>query len=311
MQRIETNPAGETCPDFSGDIFEDMCNMARGGNEQMTDEEAIEKLVTTWHATHWKKMAAWEAQVQAENEERWHQQPEEEPQAQQPDNNTDEQQENRDDEEGEVRPKKVKPFIFDANTGIETMPLNRPAQYAITKLKDRAYVEMDYFTPRGCSLAKNEKSTSPADTLGFTANANGTIALQPLSVMNPLKNICQDAELSWSEVNKARHAMMRHMVELGAPLWPNHIIQAFADFFGILDAHPIREQEYGDETIVKYQAIVRREWHDRMELGRGMNLGIVNNNLLQQIQQDIVIQNGADKAKEVSTPPQTMKERQH
>ncbi|KAF9010745.1 hypothetical protein BDQ17DRAFT_1234330, partial [Cyathus striatus] len=192
------------------------------------------------------------------------------------------QKQRPDDKEGEARPKKAKPFIFDANIGIETMPLNRPAQYAITKLKDRVYVEMDYFTPRGCSLAKNEKLTSPVDTLGFTANANRTIALQPLSV-NPLKNICQDTELSWNEVNKTQHAMMRHMVELGAPLWPKHIIQAFTDFFGILDAHPIREQEYGDETIVKYQAIVRREWHDRMELEQGMNLGIVNNNLLQQI----------------------------
>ncbi|KAF8986562.1 hypothetical protein BDQ17DRAFT_1259521 [Cyathus striatus] len=304
MPRIKTDPSGETCPDFSGEIFEDMCNMAKGGNEQMTDEEAINKLVTTWHATQQKKVAAWEAQVQAENEERQRQQQEPNPPEQndgkQRRDNRRQQEAAENQEEEETRPIKAKPFIFNPNVGIDTMPLNRPAQYAINKLKDKEYVEIDYFTPHGCSLAQGKCSTNSTDTLGLRTGANGIIVLQPLSAIKPLKNICQDTELTWGKVNVARHAMMRQMLELGKTLWSAHIIQVLSNFFGCLDAHPIREEEYGDKAIVKYQAIVRREWYNHMEVGRGMNLGIINDNLLKQICQDIVIQKGSDCTEEVS-----------
>ncbi|KAF8987774.1 hypothetical protein BDQ17DRAFT_1258216, partial [Cyathus striatus] len=291
------------CPDFSTEIFENMCNMAKGGNEHMTDEEAIDKLVTIWHATQQKKVVAWEAQVQTENEERQHQQQEEELNPPEQDDEPSPQHRQQHKEGEETRPTKVKPFIFDPNVGIDTMPLNRPAQYAINKLKDKEYVEIDYFTPCRCSLAQGECSTNSTDMLGLRTGTNGIIALQSLSAIKPLKNICQDAELTWGKVNAACHAIMRQMLELGKTLWPAHIIHALSNFFRCLDAHPIREEEYGNEVITKYQAIVRREWYDHMEVGRGMNLEIINDNLLKQIHQDIVPQKGADCAKEVSNPP--------
>ncbi|KAF8996943.1 hypothetical protein BDQ17DRAFT_1249141, partial [Cyathus striatus] len=54
--------------------------------------------------------------------------------------------------------------------------VNRPAQYAINKINAQGYVEMDYFTLQGCSLAKENASATGMDALGLV-NINGEIAL--------------------------------------------------------------------------------------------------------------------------------------
>ncbi|KAF8987334.1 hypothetical protein BDQ17DRAFT_1258679, partial [Cyathus striatus] len=175
----------------------------------------------------------------------------------------------------------------------------RPAQYAINRVRAGAYVEMDYFTKRGCMHAVEGAGASTTETLGIT-NENGRIALQTIAAVRPLKEIRRDEQLSWGEVSQARHTLLRTMAKAGGAIWDQDLLDSFADFFAGLDEHQIREEPYGDEAIVEYQAQARREWHDMQLSGEGMNLAIINTTLLKNIQQEIMIKQGAESIWEVS-----------
>ncbi|KAF9006206.1 hypothetical protein BDQ17DRAFT_1239539, partial [Cyathus striatus] len=84
-------------------------------------------------------------------------------------------------------------------------------------------------------------------------------------------------------------------------IWDWEVVNSFSDFYLELDKHQIREELFGNEAIVEYQAWARREWHDMQLSGEGMNLAIINNTLLKNIQQEIMIRKGAESIWEVST----------
>ncbi|KAF8975691.1 hypothetical protein BDQ17DRAFT_1175317, partial [Cyathus striatus] len=128
----------------------------------------------------------------------------------------------------------------------------RPSQYAINKIWAQAYVEMDYFTRQGCIHTSEGSMSSTTDTLGIT-NENRKIALKVVVIINPLKNIQQDNQLTWGEISQARHTFLQTMEGVGMTIWSKEIVESFADFFTGLDEHPIREEEYGDEAVVEYQ----------------------------------------------------------
>ncbi|KAF9012341.1 hypothetical protein BDQ17DRAFT_1232438 [Cyathus striatus] len=141
--------------------------------------------------------------------------------------------------------------------------------------------------------------TSTTETLGITSE-NGRIALQTIVAVRPLKEIWTDKQLSWGEVSQARHTLLRIMEKAGEAIWDQELLDSFTDFFTGLDENQIREELYGDEAIVEYQAWARREWHNMQLSGEGMNLVIINNTLLKNIQQEIMIEKGAESIHEVS-----------
>jgi len=42
--------------------------------------------------------------------------------------------------------------------------------------------------------------------------------------------------------------------------WPPKFLMSLAGFYVNLDAHPIREEEGGEQAIIQYQSEVHREW---------------------------------------------------
>ncbi|KAF9004351.1 hypothetical protein BDQ17DRAFT_1325722 [Cyathus striatus] len=143
------------------------------------------------------------------------------------------------------------------------------------KINAQGYVEMDYFTLRGCSLAKENSSAMGTDALGLI-NINANI--------KGINDIWKDHKLTWSEVNQARHMMMKYIMKNKDDVWPK--------------SHPIREEENGDEALVIYHARAWKEWHDRLAKKEGMNLAIINEDLLTNIQLKLVTKRAADTAKE-------------
>ncbi|KAF8999605.1 hypothetical protein BDQ17DRAFT_1246359 [Cyathus striatus] len=84
-------------------------------------------------------------------------------------------------------------------------------------------------------------------------------------------------------------------------VWPKEVVDSFSNFYMQLDSHPIREEENGDEALVIYHARARKEWHDRLANKEGMNLAIINEDLLTNIQLKLVTKRAADTAKKVSS----------
>ncbi|EFI28267.1 hypothetical protein CC1G_14291 [Coprinopsis cinerea okayama7 len=135
--------------------------------------------------------------------------------------------------------------------------------------------------------------------MGIT-QVNGELALQPLSTLKPLKGIREDSELSWSEVNQARHVMIKQMIKLGETIWQAEVVDSFIEMYEALDAHGIREEDHGDEAVAEYQANVRREWHDTLETtGGAWNIGLINEKLLHTIRQQIVTREATAQVKEL------------
>ncbi|KAF8986949.1 hypothetical protein BDQ17DRAFT_1259043 [Cyathus striatus] len=178
MQRILEDPSGEVCPNYRSKEYEEERTLLIGdkGAPAMMEDQAVEKLEKIWQIKH-QKVTAWNAQVNEVNEgrrqEEWqrHQSPSQ--------YRTEEEDTNVVGRRGhnmEPKTRKRDPCPFDAEWGIATVPVNRPAQYAIDKINAWGYVEMDYFMLRGCSLAKENSSAMGTDALGLI-NINGKIAL--------------------------------------------------------------------------------------------------------------------------------------
>lgn len=85
--------------------------------------------------------------------------------------------------------------------------------------------------------------------------------------------------------------------------WTDKAVNAFAQFFTLLEMHPYRLREYGERALLVYQARVRREWHDQMKLGSPFNIGIMNDNLLQGIHRELLDKAQANSLNEVSFFP--------
>jgi hypothetical protein len=120
-----------------------------------------------------------------------------------------------------------------------------------------------------------------------------------MSALKPVKGIRPDEELNWAEINQGRHNMMRQMLKLGDDVWPTYAVEGWTDLYSGLDAHSIREEEYGEEAVIAYHAKVRREWFDLQARGRGMNPGIINENLLRNLRQEIVTNKGIEAYRQV------------
>jgi hypothetical protein len=59
-------------------------------------------------------------------------------------------------------------------------------------------------------------------------------------------------------------------------------------FFYAIENHPSRmnHDDYADNVLVIYQARAQRFWHDTLSQGKGFNIAIINDRLLEQISQE-------------------------
>lgn len=260
------------------------------------EEQAVRRLEEIWQTAHRRQVEAWEAQREEEEARRREEEEEEERRRQE----EEERERGRQEEERRKQGGTKKVFAWDNDRGVASNLVNRPAQYALNKLAAVAYVEVDYFTARGCRLAQQDRQTTSADAVGVT-QIDGHLSLQSMAALKPVKGIRSDEELTWPEINQGRHNMMRQMLKLGPDIWPVYAVEGWTDLYSGLDAHSIREEEYGEEAVIAYHAKVRREWFDLQARGRGMNPGIINENLLRNLRQEIVTNKGIEAYRQVSS----------
>jgi hypothetical protein len=194
--------------------------------------------------------------------------------------------------------KKPKMKDFDDVVTVGSYIAPRPAQYALKRIEDFEYVELWYLTPEGCADATQHQSTQDDDVFGL-AKSNDMVALKSLSSVKASKNVIPDGELTFRQMSMAKNAFIPLMTK---HRWSEKAVKAFAQLFTMLELHPYRQREFGEKALIVYQARVRREWHDQMKLGTGFNIGVLNEDLLHSIYQELLDKTQLLSLSEVSFP---------
>jgi hypothetical protein len=206
---------------------------ADGGDHPLTIDEATQRMKDAWAHENQHKIVAWEAQLEQDRAEQ-----EEQDRLAQVEEDLQRAQHDREAEEQRREADKKKPKInaFDPNCRVNKLIEPRPALYALNKVNNLEYIELDYFTTRGCreAFADTYKSISH-DTLAFT-QLEDTIAICPLAVLRPSKHVRNDEDLTWEEMMDAKNTTLHFMAQSG--VWPAAHAESLVAFYIALDLHP-------------------------------------------------------------------------
>jgi hypothetical protein len=157
-----------------------------------TPVQAAEHLQATYVVDRQTRIAAWDAQIQLEQEaEALHVQQlrvEEEVRAA-------EQEALVEAERKELKKKKPKIDDFDENRMADSVIVPCPSPFAINKLKSFEYVEPSYFTPEGCISTTKENKAAAEEAFGIT-KVDSFMALKPFVFFKASKNVIKDKDLS-------------------------------------------------------------------------------------------------------------------
>ncbi|KAI9434806.1 hypothetical protein H4582DRAFT_1818388 [Lactarius indigo] len=285
MPRINVDPNQAVCPSFESDEWDFMRRSmieSHCGPQPLTEIEAVQRMKEAWAQENFNKRVAWDAQLEQDRmaqdeQDRLDQEAEAAQVAQ--------QEKEAEELRREAEKKKPKMNTFDPRRCLGDWIEPRPAQYAINKINNLEWVELDYFTLKGCRDAAADLSRSGnQDSLTFT-QLGDTIAMRPLAAMAPARGIRNDEDLSWLELMEAKNSMLHFIAKSKA--WPPSNAEALAAFFVVLDMHPIRVQTNGRKALLLYQSRVRREWFDALSRNEGFNIEIISEGLLRTISDDL------------------------
>ena len=262
-------------------------------NGQVNNNQAAEQLTAAWNQTHAQEVEAWLQQVQAdlaEQEELTRLAEEEE------DRRRAEDERLKDEERKEQEKKKPKIGDFDEGRMVSDHVIPQPSQFAIGKLKSFNFVELWYFTDEGCHEAQDSSRAQSDDAYGLT-KIDDLVALKPVASFKASRNVIQDADLTWRQMNIAKNNMLRYMDLCG---WPPRHSQSFAHFYFNLELDPMRARPNGEKVLILYQAKVRRQWHDDLSRGEGFNISQINQRLLSAVAEEVWDTIRTDAIKKVS-----------
>ena len=184
---------------------------------------------------------------------------------------------------------------FDENAMVNNFIGPRPSAYALRRLTEFEYTELWYFTQEGCADTMHQR-TQNEDSFGLT-KVDNTVSFRPVSALKASRNVVQDADLSWRQMEIAKMTLIQQITKCG---WAQKAVTALAQFFMNLEVHHYRQQAYGEHALLTYQACVRHDWHDQLKLGSGFNIAIINETLLQSIHREIMDKKQAEVLDKVS-----------
>ena len=270
MPRIEVDPTQAVCPSFEDPKWEFLRQSmvdAHQGDPPLTLEGAPQRLKDTWACENLWKVEAWNVQLQQDKTEQ---------------DRLDKEackaqeaqwvQQEKEDEElcKDVEKKKPKLGQFDQSHHVVKWIRARPATYALNKLNNLEYVELDYFTTKGCrEAAADSNKLVSQDTLTFTQTGD-SFAIRPMAALRPLRHIRNDEDLSWEEMMDAKNIMIHFMAKSRA--WQDEHTQSLVLFYVNLDGHQRKEQKNSKKALLLYQSRMRREWFDAFKRDEGFNI---------------------------------------
>ena len=261
------DPTADTEPDFEDISWEVPRNAMV--NEGKTPEEAIEALRRSWRILHEKNLAAWDEHLRQQQEDL-----------------------ERDGNSGNGAmadtPDSPTP-MDDEPEWLESTPSFidiRPARHIMKRLKKKEYVKLWHFTIQGCRDAALTDLTTPDDTFGLV-NTNDGLRLQTVGASTISSKITRDENLSWEQMSEGKSRLLDCMSTSG---WSNREVGELAKFFVKLDLHPIRSQEYGSQTVLRYQDRVRQDWVRSINEKKPYPIGSINDELMKEYQRQILVE---------------------
>lgn len=277
------DPNNEVCPDFTSAAYDEIReNLIRASGQ--TEAQVTNWMVVSWTQSHHKHVDEWnqereqeeydaakvvQARAQQEEEEEIHEQQEAEAEK----------------EHLDAEKKKPKMNGFNATLTIGDVITPRPAQYAISKINNFEYTELWYFSPEGCKDAQHSSQSTAKDGYGLTQVDNAVLALRPLSAFKTLKHSIPDHELSFLTFLRAKNTFLTH---ISKAKWPQGNIDALFLFFWHLENHPIRNNsDISNLVILHYASRLRQDWHDRLKCDKAFNIGVLNENLICAINDEL------------------------
>lgn len=295
------DPHLEQMPDHAGPFYQAVRDVLVLSG--MPLEQAIQALNNSWTLNHDARILAWDQQAAVNAEVAQQQQPQvvaqqlplQRPEVDDPPPQAQPLPEG-DREEAERRKLKMKDFDDDATIGNYIAP--RPAQYALRRLEDFEYVELWYFTTEGCADATQHQLTQHDEAFGL-AKVDNLVTLKPFSSLRASKNVIPDAELTFRQMSMAKNTLIPLMTKFH---WTDKAVTAFAQLFTELEINPLRQLEFGERTLIIYQARARREWHDQLRAGKAFNIGVINDTLLQSTYRELINKASVLSLNEVSLP---------
>ena len=192
MPRINQDPTNVPCPDFVGPAYTAV-RQVMSNNGQVTNEQAAEQLTAAWNQTHAQDVNTWNQQVQADlaEQEELARLAEEEEARCQADIECEKEEERKEQEK-----KRPKINDFDESKMVADHIMPHPSQFTIGKLKSFSFVELWYFTDKGCAEAQISSRAQSDDAYGLT-KVDDLVALKPVTLFKASHNIILDADLTW------------------------------------------------------------------------------------------------------------------
>jgi hypothetical protein len=299
MPRITDDPTKAIRPDFEAPewnlVRQSLIN-AHQDQPPLTAEDASQQLKDTWARGNEEKIVAWNAQLELDQAELAQQelQVQEAAEAERAQLEREAEQQRK-----EADKKKPKLTPFDPDCAMPSWVEARPAQYAIDKIRLLQYVELDYFTIRGCAEAAGDSSRSISHDTLTLSQFEGAISLRPLAAHKASRNIRNDRDLSWEEVFDAKNTML-HYMDL-SEAWPVAHADSLAAFYFELEVHPRRHMPNGKKTLLLYQCEARREWFRALERGRGFNTKLIQEEFLRTCADKVNAQANKEEMEQVRT----------
>ncbi|KAK1216423.1 hypothetical protein PQX77_020943 [Marasmius sp. AFHP31] len=262
--RITDNPLLEKCPDFAGPAWQVARDSLPG-----SDEDAIQVLLTAWSADHERRVELWDAQT-AEDEVAL---------AASAESERIRLEELARDAEAvkqkealEAEKKKPKLGNFEQGKLAPDSITPRPLAFASQKIRNREYVELDYWTLKGLNAATKSNSNTPSNnTFTFLQGDDGGLTLQPTLSNISSKSVRPDNQLTFAEMSTAKTGMLEDIKQSN---WPDKHVLALVTFFHHLENHPYRREEHGEDMLVQYQAKTRKEWFRQLKENEGQAFDI-------------------------------------
>ena len=289
-ERITQNPHLQIIPNHARTHYDNLQTILV--NTGITNEQAVETLNASWTRSHEECILAWDQQIiedeaVLQEEQRLTQEQEDQLPAQRELELENEQREN----------KKTKPKMndIDEHSMVNDFIGPQPSAYALHCLAEFEYAELWYFTQEGCADMMHQQ-TQNEDSFGL-AKVNKVVSFRPVSALKPSRNIIQDINLSWCQMEIAKTTLIQHITKCR---WTQKAVTTLAQFFMNLEVHHYQQRPYGEHALLTYQACIRHDWHDQLKVGSTFNIAIINEMLLQLIHCEIMDKKQAEALDEVS-----------
>jgi len=283
MERLNHDPSLDRCPRYQDPpyaLHRAALIQSQAVANVTTEEEAVAFLTQTWREANVAEQEVWRNQQAADEaaEAAAAAEAEQNAAAQRAEERRREEAERKTLEKGKVKLHPIRRVPAPEHITA------RPAQYAINKLKNHEHVFLWYFLLSSCKLTASTSAAVQDNTYSIADNGSGNIVFKQSAQGTPSKDAVEDINLSWADIVAAKMRLLTWMAKTG---WPEEHIEMFSAFFTGMEVHEGHEAPMGTEAMVRYHAILRREWHDCNEAGAPFDLAVFSEVLYRQCKQDV------------------------